>query len=210
MNSELRESARRIGHLYPVLVDKHGNVLDGNHRLDIDRKWKKVKLRHIDNERDGILVRIISNNVRRQVPAKEKERLLGKLADIYLKEGVMPGDLTHKIAQETGMSYQWVAKYIPVSFKDRLHAENARARYVPPAPQCRANSADSNNGELDLKLYHNTDFISIILSKTLYQRIEQAAEIMNMTPRELVYASIVQMLSVSKRARYQSINVSGI
>lgn len=40
----LRLSSRRVGWLYPVLLDKHGNVIDGKHRLPADANWPKMRL----------------------------------------------------------------------------------------------------------------------------------------------------------------------
>jgi hypothetical protein len=194
MKKELYESSCRIGHLYPVLLDKHGNVLDGNHRLNVDRNWEKIKLNHIDNEKDAILVKIISNNVRRQVTAREKRELLGKLAEIYLTEGIMPGDLMYKIAQETGMSYQWVTKYVPSKFKDRTHAENASL-----APRRGTKTPNFDNIDLSVKLYRNANFVNVVLKKTLFDRIEKVARAADMTAEELLYASIIQIVNGFKK-----------
>jgi len=53
--------------------------------------------------------------------------MLERLGEIYQKEGVKPGEIAHKIAEETGMSYTWVMKYLPEKFKDDVKSESARA-----------------------------------------------------------------------------------
>lgn len=35
----IRDSVAEVGHLYPVLVDQHGRILDGKHRLRADPGW---------------------------------------------------------------------------------------------------------------------------------------------------------------------------
>jgi hypothetical protein len=43
--------------------------------------------------------------------------MLGRLGEIYLKQGVEHGKIAYKIAEKTGMSYPWVMKYLPEKFK---------------------------------------------------------------------------------------------
>ena len=74
----LRFSGERVGQLYPVLLDKHGNVVDGLHRLKADPNWPKIRL----------VARLIANVCRRNVPAEEKSRMLEELGELYVKEGV--------------------------------------------------------------------------------------------------------------------------
>jgi hypothetical protein len=122
MIPKLKSSSKRIGQLYPVLVDYHGNIIDGEHRYSVDEGWRTMKLEHIRTEKDRLIARIISNACRRHIPAKEKTAMLERLGEIYLGEGVEPGKIAYKIAEETGMSYRWVTKYLPDSFKDRLQS----------------------------------------------------------------------------------------
>jgi len=35
--AELKSSSERIGQLYPILVDHHGNIIDGEHRYGVVR-----------------------------------------------------------------------------------------------------------------------------------------------------------------------------
>ena len=118
---------KRAGRLYPVLLDRHGNVIDGMHRLVADEKWPKITLENVETEEHRLIARLVSNICRRHVPAKEKKEMLERLGEIYQKEGVKPGEIAHKIAEETGMSYTWVMKYLPEKFKDDVKSESARA-----------------------------------------------------------------------------------
>ena len=82
----LEQGNERIGQLYPILVDYHGNIIDGEHRFSVDKKWRTVRLEHIKTEEDRLVARIVSNTVRRSVPSKEKTELLKRLGEIYLNE----------------------------------------------------------------------------------------------------------------------------
>src|SRR4030042_2922594 len=95
----LISSAKKIGCLYPILLDNNGNIIDGEHRFQENRNWRKVRLPHIKTERDRLIVRIVANNVRRSVPSIEKNRLLNQLGQILMAEGVEPGQITSVIAE---------------------------------------------------------------------------------------------------------------
>jgi len=56
---------------------------------------------------------------RRDVSGGEKNGMLGKLGEIYLSEGLKLGRIAYEIAEETGMSYQWVMQYLPDKLKER-------------------------------------------------------------------------------------------
>ncbi|MEM3055528.1 MAG: hypothetical protein QXM52_07480, partial [Candidatus Bathyarchaeia archaeon] len=125
--SYLKISSRHVGRFYPVLLDKYGNVIDGAHRLAADENWPKMILPNIKTEEQRLIARIISNTCRRHVRASEKTEILSRLAEIYLKKGIKPGSIAQKIAEETGMSYTWVMKYLPGKFKDSVQSERASA-----------------------------------------------------------------------------------
>jgi len=105
----LRFSGERVGQLYPVLLDKHGNVVDGLHRLKADPNWPKIRLDFIESDEQRLVARLIANVCRRNVPAEEKSRMLEELGELYVKEGVKPGaEPARKISEVTGMSLRWL------------------------------------------------------------------------------------------------------
>ena len=83
-----------------------------------DEDWPKMRLEHVGTEEDRLVARLISNVCRRDVSAGEKSGMLGKLGEIYLSEGLKPGKIAYKIAEETGMSYRWVMQYLPEKCKE--------------------------------------------------------------------------------------------
>jgi len=83
----LEATSRSVGRLYPVLLDRHGNIIDGIHSLKADKNWPKIRLQNTQTEEQ----RLIANVCRRHVPAKEKTQILARLAEIYQKEGIELG-----------------------------------------------------------------------------------------------------------------------
>jgi hypothetical protein len=104
--SDLRLSSVRVGKLYPALLDSEGNIIDGQHRLHVDKTWPTVRLEHIKSEEDRLAARFISNVCRRSVPAEEKSEILGRLGEIYLGKGVKKERIAYVIAEDLGNELQ--------------------------------------------------------------------------------------------------------
>ena len=192
MRQELKSSSKRVGQLYPILVDYYGNIIDGKHRFSVDKKWKRERLEHVKTEKDRLVARIISNNLRRTVSSNEKRELLDRLGEILLSEGIEHGKIAYKIAEETSMSYQWVMKYLPDRFKDCLQSERAK-----PALRRRAETSkllDPPEEVLSIRAYANTEFVNILVKKPLYEKVEEKAKKLETTPDKLIYNAILLIL----------------
>jgi len=180
--SDLKASSERVGRLYPVLVDRHGNIIDGQHRLTADENWPKIKLETVETEEQRLLARLISNVCRRHVPAEEKTEILGRLGEIYLKKGVEPGKIAYKIAEKTGMSYRWVMKYLPEKYKEKpgLGGPKDWEEFDERKVARRATifleellKPPRREGALKVKKYANTHFVSLMLEKSFYEEFEK-------------------------------------
>lgn len=57
----LKASSKRVGRLYPILLDKHGNIIDGRHRFAVNEDWPKMRLEHVETEEGRLVARLISN-----------------------------------------------------------------------------------------------------------------------------------------------------
>ena len=192
MSSDLKASSKRVGRLYPILLDKHGDIIDGRHRFVVDESWPKMRLEKIETEEQKLVARLVSNVCRRRVSAEEKTDLLEKLGQIYLNEGVERGNITYKIAEKTGMSCRWVTKYLPDKFKDLLQskrASSAERRSAGEDPKrseeliiIRELTAPSKEKFLKVKNYANTKFVNIVLEKRFYMRVEKIAEKLGSQP----------------------------
>jgi hypothetical protein len=204
---ELDTSSKKIGQLYPILVDFHGNIIDGEHRFSVDKKWKKMKLRHIKTERDRIIARIVSNNVRRNVSKKEKTMLLKRLAEIYLNKGIELKKISSQIMDETGMSYQWVMKYLPNKYKQRpqKHEFLTQKNKVPRYRTIDKYSIDDirqsprRNGALKIKRFANTDFVSVTIERAFYEDFEEASLALGMPPEISILKALEEYYLKLKR-----------
>jgi hypothetical protein len=44
-----------------VLLGKYGNVIDGKHRLAVDENWPKMKVEHVETDKQLLIARLIGN-----------------------------------------------------------------------------------------------------------------------------------------------------
>jgi hypothetical protein len=220
IDSGLRLSSRRVGRLYPVLMDKHGNVIDGKHRLAADANWPKMRLDHVKSEEDRLIARLICNVCRRNVSAEEKSEILQELGEIYVKAGLKPGkELVSKISEETGMSYRWVMKYLPDNFKERpgvggpspvFNLTNIKEKLYegkvarPANLQLDILLAEPAERVLTVKKYANTDFVNLVLQRRFYANVEKLAENLGTTPDVIINNVLVS--TVRKLMEASSLN----
>jgi hypothetical protein len=204
--SYLKFSSKRVGRLYPVLIDKQGNIIDGMHRLKADKNWPKIKLENVETEEQRLITRLISNVCRRNVPAKEKTETLAKLGEIYQKEGIEPGKIAYKIAEKTGMSYRWVMKYLPNQFKDNVKSDSARAarraaedvkRHEEPKEIVELTEPPKEK-ILTIQKYANTHFVNVVVEKPFYTQLERIAERLRTTPDVLISNILLKALKEIK------------
>ena len=205
--SDLRHSSKIVGKLYPVLLDADGNIIDGQHRLVADSDWPAVRLFHIRSEKERLLARLISNACRRTVSPKEKKERLGRLGAIYLKEGGKPGKLAYRLAEETGMSYTWVMKYLPDKYKlrpglggpsDALNVDKCQVKFDKSQVTQRVTIdlkklfSVSQEKSVILKGYTNTNFVNLVVETKIYNRFERLAERLGV-PLETVINNVILM-----------------
>jgi len=119
-DQELIEALRRtkdiFGALYPVLVDKDGNVIDGFHRLEADPNWPTVEVDWIKSEIDIEALRLIANLLRRTISSDEKKRAITTLIELT-------GWNPKRISDSLGIPYRTVIRYIPDEYKREYQRE---------------------------------------------------------------------------------------
>ena len=209
--SDLRLSSKTVGKLYPVLLDRDGNVIDGKHRLAADESWPKIKLEHVGCERERLLARLISNVCRRTVSSSEKSDTLARLGRIYLEAGERPGKLAYRIAQETGMSYRWVMKYLPNDLKARPGLGGPTLFGRQNLYKCKAKNnvckvarsatidleklvSTQHEKTLVVRTYVNADFVSLTLEKKIYRDFERAARNLGSTAETIIGNAMILIL----------------
>lgn len=209
--SDLRLSSKTVGKLYPVLLDRDGNVIDGKHRLAADESWPKIKLEHVGCERERLLARLISNVCRRTVSSSEKSDTLARLGRIYLEAGERPGKLAYRIAQETGMSYRWVMKYLPDDLKARPGLGGPALLCGEKLYKCKDKSdvckvarcatidfneliSKPHGKKLFIRTYTNANFVNLALEKKMYQDFERVAESLGSTAETIICNAMILIL----------------
>jgi len=218
--SELRASSKRVGRLYPILLDRHGNIIDGLHRLEADENWPKIVLENIETVKEKLIARLVSNVCRRHVSAEEKSEMLERLGEVYFSEGVEPGKIAYEIAEETGMSYRWVMNYLPDKLKARpglggpskaLKFDKSKekahkskvARYA--AFEDELSLSNPQHKILTVKNYANTKFVNIVLEKRFYTKVEKIAEKLGTKPDIIINNTLLLTLKkledMAKHAR---------
>jgi hypothetical protein len=180
--SDLKLSASVIGKLYPVLVDKHGRVIDGKHRLKADPNWFRVEVPGVESEEHLLILRLVSNVCRRNVPSSEKTEMLDELGQIYLEQGVPHNELVKKIVQKTGMSYRWVMKYASDELKVRPGFGGPKSQKSIYQDKIADHAAVEDKlfsvpleKVASLLSYSNTNFATILVEKRFYLKLEEAA-----------------------------------
>ncbi|GAG81115.1 unnamed protein product, partial [marine sediment metagenome] len=91
----LKKPVNSVGQLYPVLLAKDGQIIDGFHRREEDPGWRTETLEHIDSEEKLLLARAISNWHRRSISKEEKIAWINGLAQLYLDSGLHVVDPDH-------------------------------------------------------------------------------------------------------------------
>ena len=117
---DLKKSVEGLGQLYPILIDAHGNVIDGFHRKDIDPKWPTLTLDHIDSTVKLEAARLAANFNRRNVSPEELRQKIGFLVGAGLKPA--------EIAKLTGLSERTIYRYTPEALKDKAKVDAGRVK----------------------------------------------------------------------------------
>ena len=135
------KKSKKVGQLYPVLVDAKGKVIDGFHRLEADPKWRTEKLPEIDTEEKLLVARCVANWVRRQISREEKEEWINGLARIYKKQGLKVSskgrrnEIMAKIMEVTGLSDRAVGTYLHDKYKQKPPYDLEKRKPVIPASE---------------------------------------------------------------------------
>lgn len=206
---DLKESARKIGKLYPILLDGHGNVIDGKRRLEADTNWPKIRLNEIKSKEQLTIAKLASNVCRREISAKEKSGMLEELAEMYIQKGVRRERLAYEISDRTGMSYRWVMQYLPDNYKIRpglggpkltfdvynSKEELYKSKVAESATlQIAISTTEVKERILSVKNYSNTNFVHIIMENRYYMKLKEIAERLNLDPEMLINNILLSVL----------------
>jgi hypothetical protein len=142
----LADSRKNINELYPVLVDAHGNIIDGNSRIDAFPRWRREVRKDIKSESQLWLARIVANSHRRLVSRNERAEQLEALSRSLIKnEGVLKANLVKVLASLTTFSPSYIYRLLPEDLKRSYSGRNDES---PDSPD-DAFSSEPYNGDED-------------------------------------------------------------
>lgn len=111
----IRDSAAdpKVGQLYPVLVDQHGRILDGKHRLRADPRWVKSKPIQVENDAQAIAIARWANSGTPLPPKVERrieELVLGAETAQARQRARIRNALLEQAGQDRPLSHNAIAK----------------------------------------------------------------------------------------------------
>jgi hypothetical protein len=104
---DLKKSKAAVGQIYPVLLDKHGKIIDGYHRKRVDPNWKEERL-NVEDPLEILKIRV-NAQYRREVPFEEKAQWVKDCRKLLREKGLK--GTQEDVAEALGLSRQWVTKY---------------------------------------------------------------------------------------------------
>ena len=129
---KLRRSAKRYGAAYPVLIDAHGKLIDGSHRLEASKKWPKIKADWIKDDYDLLAFRAQIHHIRREIAENERADGFKTMAKILEKRGLKTKkEQAERIAEDTDFS----ASYIRVLIAEPLQKVISKPPTSPPVEE---------------------------------------------------------------------------
>jgi len=202
-----RESSKTVGELYPVLLSKDGQVIDGYHRLEDNPNWKTEILDHIDSDEKLLLARAISNWHRREIPRTEKEEWINGLAKIYLEQGyVLQGrslenQVINKINEETGLHKDTIRLYLSDEFKQK-------SRPAPPIQKPKVPASQRIEKTLGTEILdrHEDEVLEKALEdpEFVLKAIEKAPEVLTSKPVPVVDKKGYHLPTIDKTAQEEA------
>lgn len=139
----LEKSTKMIGQLYPIILSKNGEVVDGLHRREAVKGWKTVTNKTIDTKEKLLMARMIANKCRRRVTKEETAEWVNELGAIALNEHKIElGKISSWIGDMTGYKEDTIRGYLDSQFKNM-------EQVAPKTETEGSNPADSNSIEYD-------------------------------------------------------------
>lgn len=125
----IKKTSEKFGQLYPVLVDFHNEVIDGEHRRVAIVNPKTFKVSGIKTKKDRLEARLVANHARKGQHKSTWVPTLTDLGKLLEQEGV--DKIGMKIAEETGLPYTTIMRYLPQEFKNLAQSDRASHPRLP-------------------------------------------------------------------------------
>lgn len=122
--SHIRMLREKVGEIYPILVDGEGKVIDGFHRLEAYPDWTRKTVEPANRYEEALIW--FAAHKRRGITTKEVKVRLITMAEELLKQGVDKGDISTRIAEDTGYTLQRVLSLLPAKYKLKVKRISGR------------------------------------------------------------------------------------
>lgn len=218
-----KKSTKLVGQLYPVLLDKAGNTIDGVHRRQADPNWRTERHPEIDTEEKFLVARCVANWHRRQVSREEKEEWINGLAEIYKRQGISTrtprstgqrgaiNEIVAKLVEVTGLSEKTVRWYLHDKYKATIQKREPPV-YRKPASEAIKSAftgtkkdygerlVERHREEIKEDLKTDTEFVTEVV-KEHPEVVSEAIRTVTQIPEAPVYIPPEEVEKAQKRAK---------
>lgn len=124
-HSALQKSIKKIGQLYPILVNEKGEILDGNNRVK-DNTNPEKKTVPTKNRYEDLMIRG-NAHYRRKVPMEETRRLIIEMAKEAEKLGTPKDEVAKQLFEDLPYSQGYIMMLLPTEYKQFMKVQAGRA-----------------------------------------------------------------------------------
>lgn len=208
----IKTSSKKFGQLYPILIDSHNQIIDGEHRRVALNNAKTFKLEKIKTKKDRLEARLVANHARKGQHKSTWIPTLSELAKILEREGIEK--IGMHIAEETGLPYRTIMRYLPQEFKDEAQVKRAsyprntqtknklvKERLPIDSPtkdpeEILGYKINSNQPKpkIILQRFSNQPWKAVLIPKVFYEKLEKASIKRNLNIEEVITIAFMKLL----------------
>lgn len=210
----IKDSSKKFGQLYPVLLDANDEIIDGEHRKQAIKNVSVVKLDSIKTKKDRLEARLVANHARKGQDASTWIPTLTELAKILAREGIEKIGL--EIAEQTGLPYRTLMRYLPDEFKDLAQSQRASKPRLPSGIQKEGEfetpsssevittkveslPQDKNRPKIAVREFKNQPWNAIIVPKDFYGKLKETCDKKGVNLEEEVTLALMRLLEELRR-----------
>jgi len=211
----IKKSHSRFGQLYPVLLDKNGRIIDGDHRNLAIKKAKTFTLDQIVKKEDRLAVRLIANHARKGNNKSTWTLDLTEYAKVLKNKGFVA--IGREISKITGLPYRTIMRYLPQEFKDKAQSRRASHSRLPSgipeiSPVTPVVSVTEkikefkeintkNLPKIELKQFRNQTWKAIILKDKFFKDYISACNEASVDPIETLQVALKDLINKLRKAK---------
>jgi very-short-patch-repair endonuclease len=112
---ELKESYRKLGPIRKVIKTQYG-IAAGNNRKKAVPSWPEIEVK-VDSYYDHLKL-MAADNIHAPKPKDWWEKLINEAAEELKKQGIQPGEIARKLANDFPLSRKVIYKYLKDEYKN--------------------------------------------------------------------------------------------